>query len=1800
MQGNRASIQPPLPDPQGAARAALAELAFGGLSGSAAPFAGGASVPLALLPADALELDLSDPQQRQFGAYELLERIGEGGMGVVYRARQSGLDREVAIKLLAAGPWASHAFVTRFLDEARHAARMEHPHIVTVYEVGTAEDLHYFSMRLVRGRSLAEALRADGPLQPRHAAILMRSVAEAVAYAHSIGVLHLDLKPANVLLDEDGAPHVADFGLARRFDPLRVLDNTEISGTPSYMAPEQADIGAEPLTPATDIWGLGAILYDLVTGEPPFRGDTAQSTLDLLRGGRVRRPRARRPHLPLDLDAIILRCLEHDPARRYASARGLADDLARFVEGRPVEARPLGTLQRITRWGRREPRLAAALALALSALAAGLVSTTGQWQRAERNALSASANAREASERLWAGRRGAALRLMQDGRGFEALAPLVDNVAEQERAGHHDPLGIERREIGMILAQGPRLIDRVVLAGSTPLASALSADGRLLALAMADASVRWYDTANLAELGRVDVSEVPTSDGATRLPRRLRFIDAHRLAVTLDWFDYLASPASNDTSLVDLDAGRVVELPAAFADPAEAIFSADGRHALLRNRHDEVQLWEVEPWRAAGPLQRKPQSNVWAALLGRGGRYLAEREEDANGFLTLRDPRGGTPPRPVGLRAAPTAWMESHDGRWLAVGDSRGHVHLVDVAAGSSRELATPAGREVTWVAFSEDDAWLAAVRWDGAAFAFNANTGEPLNAGQIQHAFEPREVAIDHASRLLVVAGLGNTALWRLPKESPNPLEATPLIASPTRTERAGTNALGIALGARLLASVSLDGEVRLWRIAPPASVPARASADGQMAGNLHFDGERLVDVAWDRLRIAGIDGAPRTPWRRLPQPPMFAELTARGSLVVAAAGTELNILDGATLADRIAPVTLRATPMHLAVDAAGSRVLLGFGHNTPSGFEVEIESIDAASGVRLGQARVRGPLRQFELSPDGRRLLATGPAEGDTRVLDSGHLGVVGVFPHQRDRPVTWAAFDPDSPLVWLLARERDDSLADDADLLAWDPAAGVVREQRHVEGGFPVGLTVVDGKPLLATRERDLLDAGSPAEVASEGVVHAESSAVFARSHDGRLVAHAIGRDVQLYDAATLEPVGPPLHSDAGPYALPFSLAFAPDDGMLLGGMHPWLLWPIAADARPLETLRAAARLLAPRGGGPHVLDMPDERARAALRGADPGAPPVLETRPTFTAARAVRGLPIPERDPRATPLQLDLTRFYNRPADLRPDIVANVLGGQIGMRFGLARIDGVDYDLRAAVELRRHGSGAFARVAGIAVPDVAIAAFHVLLMAPLATPTSEAWPYAFLVARYADGGVARLPIRTVLDVPGHAGGDEAPPIGWIRSDFLRLIGLTRLQAISNPRLLNPHPERRIVALDLETAQGDWSSPVFFAITAEPVIAGANGGIPLAKRQRTRTDGEHHGKRLPEDRPFPRTPRPGPRRRTRARDRLLQPAGRGPGPARNRPAGRATVGEGARFVLHRLCRDRRGRAAHHQRHGARRRLRNHARAAPGHHLLRQRPVVGACRHPLRVQRVPRLAALPHRGAAAMRERARAGPAPPGVEIPGRRPLPRDVAGLEPRRGMAHRVGRQLPADAGPDVLGAQPRLRVLLQRRGRPAHLAHRAFAGACTPVRFQQLLLPRALQLHLYRKGARHPPQPPPAGAGGRLFLQRALHPARLRHGQEGPGLQPAGTRATDGRTHQCVLVQPRPAGQAQLRGGRPRRRRASRYRLHDLRRLAHAVVGRVGDQLPPRAGTAPGAGLLTAPGTSHTAAGARRHFTRRIR
>lgn len=326
------------------------------------------------------QLDLSDPAQRQFGDYELLEEIGRGGMGVVYRARQRSLDRDVAIKFIA-DRFADPTGVARFLAEARAAARLLHPNIVPVHEVGSVQGMHYFSMPLIKGRSLASVLDA-GLMSTADATALLLKLCEAIDYAHRLGLLHLDLKPANVLLDERGEPLIADFGLARHMDAKGGVDAQEVSGTPSFMAPEQILIKQYRLTPATDIYALGAILYRCLAGVSPHGDGNPDDVIRRAAAGRIRPPRELDPKIPRDLDAICMKCLELQPSERYVSVTVLTDDLRRARNGLPVSVRRIGFGERAQRWMRREPKFAAAAAFALLTLASGAAATTSQWQAA--------------------------------------------------------------------------------------------------------------------------------------------------------------------------------------------------------------------------------------------------------------------------------------------------------------------------------------------------------------------------------------------------------------------------------------------------------------------------------------------------------------------------------------------------------------------------------------------------------------------------------------------------------------------------------------------------------------------------------------------------------------------------------------------------------------------------------------------------------------------------------------------------------------------------------------------------------------------------------------------------------------------------------------------------------------------------------------------------------------------------------------------------------------------------------------------------------------------------------------------------------------------------------------------------------------------------------------------------------------------------------------------------------------------------------------------------------------------------
>src|SRR5438132_1882693 len=307
----------------------------------------------------------------ELGDYELLEEIGRGAQGVVFRARQKSLNRTVALKVISLGQWASKAHLKRFRLEAEAAARLEHSGIVPIHEVGERDGSCYFSMQFIEGGQLDEVVKRE-PMPIRRAVELIANVARTVHYAHEHGILHRDIKPGNILLDAKGEPHLTDFGLARLVETESSVTHTlDVIGTPSYMAPEQAVGNNAAVSRVTDVYGLGAVLYQLLTSQPPFAGGTTYETIKLLLDTEPRQPHALNPKIDRDLSTICLKCLEKDPKRRYSSALALAEDLERWLKHEPIQARHTTMLARGRKWVRRNPAVAGPLA-SLVALATAI------------------------------------------------------------------------------------------------------------------------------------------------------------------------------------------------------------------------------------------------------------------------------------------------------------------------------------------------------------------------------------------------------------------------------------------------------------------------------------------------------------------------------------------------------------------------------------------------------------------------------------------------------------------------------------------------------------------------------------------------------------------------------------------------------------------------------------------------------------------------------------------------------------------------------------------------------------------------------------------------------------------------------------------------------------------------------------------------------------------------------------------------------------------------------------------------------------------------------------------------------------------------------------------------------------------------------------------------------------------------------------------------------------------------------------------------------------------------------------
>lgn len=621
-----------------------------------------------------------------FGDFELLEEIARGGMGVVWKARQVSLNRTVAVKLLLAGKFASPEFVKRFCAEAEAVANLQHPNIVAIHEVGHHAGQHYFSMDYVEGQNLAHLVR-ERPLPARRAAIYLKTIAEAVHHAHQRGVIHRDLKPANVLIDANDQPRVTDFGLAKRVESqseLRVeggaasvspplnpqlkslsADLTltgQMLGTPNYVSPEQASGRRGGVTTASDVYSLGAILYFLLTGRPPFLSESLERTLDCVLHDEPLPPRALNPTVPRDLETICLKCLNKEPQRRYRSAQTLADDLGRWLAGEPIRARPASAPEKLWRWCRRKPAiaaLAASVAFLLAALALGSTVAAIRLQGLRE----------EARLNLYFADMNVALRDFQDGNTAQAQALLTKH---RPAGGQADLRGFEWR----YLWRACRGSYSQWLPAHKQVAGALqfSPDGRLLA------TYCWTETLQVWNLEtRQTLFTCKNVTGFGGFSTDNREIVTSRADGSLQFFQ----AETGATNRAIRGTGELVA------------YAARGSTAATITRDQVLQVWDLstDQIRFSLPnVSRRKLDWGWGdpAALSPGGETLALIEQNKNPLrpdpaVRLWNVATGAELASLSANRQVRCMEFSPNGKRLAVGDGDGNVTLWDLAAREPR-----------------------------------------------------------------------------------------------------------------------------------------------------------------------------------------------------------------------------------------------------------------------------------------------------------------------------------------------------------------------------------------------------------------------------------------------------------------------------------------------------------------------------------------------------------------------------------------------------------------------------------------------------------------------------------------------------------------------------------------------------------------------------------------------------------------------------------------------------------------------------------------------------------------------------------------------------------------------------------------------------------------------------------------------------------------------------------------------------------------------------------------------------------
>jgi WD40 repeat protein/serine/threonine protein kinase/tetratricopeptide (TPR) repeat protein len=1124
--------------------------------------------------------------------YQILGELGRGGMGVVYKAQQLRLKRLVALKMILAGPHAGSEELERFVTEAEAAARLQHANIVQIYEIGEHEGRPYFSLEYVEGGSLADRLNGK-PQPPWAAAQLVEALARAMHYAHEKGIVHRDLKPANILLAPralapgakpqtgDCVPKITDFGLAKKLDEDSGQTRTgSILGTPNYMSPEQATGQVHAIGPASDIYALGAILYELLTGRPPFEGESAYDTLRRVATSEPVGPRALVGGMPRDVETVCLKCLHKDARRRYADAQELARDLRRFHDGEPIQARPTPTWERTVKWVRRRPGSAALFATGVIVLlgmaAAGLLWNAELRDRADREVRHSAELGNALSESQ---RRLVRLTIANGARQLDEGDPMgaLPWFAEALRLERDDPVRerMHRLRLAAALEQCPQLA-QVWFHSSRVNVIAFSADGRRILTASDDGTAQVHDTI--------------TSQATHRtLHPGKKVLDA---AFSTNGEIVATASVDGTVELWSSDAAKSIGETMKHRDSVIMVaFSPDGHRLLTACKDGVARIWSVATQRLQSEAFRHGAPLTAALFNGDGSRILTSAED---GSVQVWDARTGVAlARPGRQRGSILSLAISADGQRFMTGCADGVARVWQTDSGAPTTPPLRHTDAVLHVSFSQDGRLVATASADHTARVWVASTGKPYG-NAVRHGSKVYRAVFGPSARRLLTSSDDDTA------RICDAATGEPL--GPPLNHNGSVLCAALSPDGRWAATGGQDGMVRQWSVVGAHQltlllrhnsrvVQAAFSADGRMIATASADHTARL---WDSTT-----GEALTPPLRHPAALTRLAFSPDQRLVLTACQDGIARLwrpqDGAPEGK---PFTHGQPLRDAAFDEAGERVLTAGEDGTARIWNIQ-------NGTSLvPPMRHDGPVLAAKFNPNGQRVV-TASADGTARLWNA-NTGQPDGIPLEHVGGVNYANFSPDGHLILTAG---SDSAARLWDASTCEP---VGKSMRH---GSPVLYAALsrDGRRVVTAGDDNTARVWSAetGEPLAPPLRHMGTVcyAAFSPDSEGRLTATASADGtVRVWDSATGEPITPPL-KHRGPVT---HVAFSPDGMHLVtSGLYAARVWHLGTETRPIDELVRAAQVLAVRKidetGGLVALDMDAMRAACAgLRDRQHGLP------------------------------------------------------------------------------------------------------------------------------------------------------------------------------------------------------------------------------------------------------------------------------------------------------------------------------------------------------------------------------------------------------------------------------------------------------------------------------------------------------------------------------------------------------------------------------------------------------------------